>query len=165
ATGELLAPLHHGGWVYHAVFSPDGRRLATACGDQAGYVWDVTAEERPFPDLVLLVQVLTGQRIEAAGRYLPLDPAQFRRDWGQLAVKSPAEFPAPPEPAPEGPARQHYRRARAAAERGRWDEAVADYTPAIELSPDDPALPDERGYVYERQGRWEKAQPDSQRGL
>jgi WD40 repeat protein/serine/threonine protein kinase len=37
---QLLFTLHHGDSVYHAVFSADGTKLVTGCGDGAVRIWD-----------------------------------------------------------------------------------------------------------------------------
>ena len=39
-TYRRLAVLPHGDVVYHAVYSPDGTQIATACGDGAVRIWD-----------------------------------------------------------------------------------------------------------------------------
>jgi WD40 repeat protein len=42
-TGQELRTLAgHTGVVYRAVFSPDGKRLASASGDGTVKIWDVT---------------------------------------------------------------------------------------------------------------------------
>jgi tetratricopeptide (TPR) repeat protein len=39
----------------------------------------------------------------------------------------------------------------------RWDEAIADFTKAIELKPDDPVGYENRGWAYEEKGELDKA--------
>jgi WD40 repeat protein len=39
-TGQTLATLQHGGFVYHVAWHPDGRRLATGCADKTIHLWD-----------------------------------------------------------------------------------------------------------------------------
>lgn len=47
STGEELLALHHSGWVWHAAFSPDGKRVATVSGNEA-FVWDAVTGEKIF---------------------------------------------------------------------------------------------------------------------
>ena len=52
ARGRLLErSLHHGGEVLAVAFSPDGRRLATACTDAVARIWDVATGRPLVPDL------------------------------------------------------------------------------------------------------------------
>lgn len=52
ATGrDLCPPLRHDGRVLDAVFSPDGRRLASAADNQCAYLWDLTTGEQIGPVL------------------------------------------------------------------------------------------------------------------
>ena len=52
ARGRLLErSLHHGGEVLAVAFSPDGRRLATACTDAVARIWDVATGAPLVPDL------------------------------------------------------------------------------------------------------------------
>jgi hypothetical protein len=59
-------------------------------------VWDTPFEDRPLADLVLLAQVLAGVQLRAPGTFVPLEPAQFNRDWATLWSKYPGEFLASP---------------------------------------------------------------------
>lgn len=45
-TYRLVATLPHGDTVYHAVFSGDGTRLVTACGDGAVRIWNASTGEK-----------------------------------------------------------------------------------------------------------------------
>ena len=90
ATGEPVTPaLQHPDTVWHASFSPGGRRVLTACGDGAARLWDVPFEERPLAELRPLAEVLAGVRMRAPGTFVPLEPAQFHRDWMRLWSKDP----------------------------------------------------------------------------
>ena len=47
----LERSLHHGGEVHAVAFSPDGRRLATACADALARLWDVATGHPLVPEL------------------------------------------------------------------------------------------------------------------
>ena len=52
ATGQpLTPPLRHRSYVYRSAFSPDGRRVVTACGDGTAQVWDAATGRRLLPPL------------------------------------------------------------------------------------------------------------------
>jgi eukaryotic-like serine/threonine-protein kinase len=44
-TFDELAILQHGNRVYGLAFSPDGTRLATACGDNTIRLWNVSSRQ------------------------------------------------------------------------------------------------------------------------
>lgn len=53
ASGHIVAgPLHHGGPVVATTFSPDGKRLLTACRDGTAHVWKIPSGEPAFSPLV-----------------------------------------------------------------------------------------------------------------
>jgi hypothetical protein len=96
ATGESLGPpLRHRGWAYHVAFSPNGRRLATACHDGTAHVWDLPGpDSRPLEDLVLLAQVLSGKRVDATDGLVEVEPAAQGRALEELRSRYPADFAA-----------------------------------------------------------------------
>jgi hypothetical protein len=94
ATGESLGPpLRHRGFVEQFAFSPDGRRLATACRDGTAWVWNLPGPDpRPLEDLVLLAQVLSAQRLDATDGLVEVEPAAQRRALEQLRSRYPTGF-------------------------------------------------------------------------
>jgi WD40 repeat protein len=74
-TGQpVTPPLRHPRGVSRAAFSPDGRRVVTVGNDQTARVWDVSADDWPTADLLLLVQLLHGHRLDRQGALVPLAP-------------------------------------------------------------------------------------------
>jgi len=51
-SGNLRRELPHPGWVYYAAFSPDNRRVVTACSDHRARVWDIRSGQQFMPDLI-----------------------------------------------------------------------------------------------------------------
>jgi Tol biopolymer transport system component len=92
-TGQpLTPPLRHESLVVSAAFSPDGRRVVTASSDKTARVWDVAADLRPVRDLLRLVQLLSGHRIDDTGAAVPLSLRELELRWADLSDKYPADF-------------------------------------------------------------------------
>jgi WD40 repeat protein len=51
AGGEIVAALHHLNPVLYAAFSPNGKRLLTACADRSVRLWDVANGELLSPPI------------------------------------------------------------------------------------------------------------------
>src|SRR5262249_29567912 len=60
--------------------------------DEVGSLWDLSADDRPAEDLVLLAQLLTGQRLDEADILRDLSPAENCRIWEELRAKYPGAF-------------------------------------------------------------------------
>src|SRR5262249_59179710 len=89
----LGPPLRHRGFVVPRAFSPDGRRLATACRNGPAWVWHLPGPDpRPLEDLVLLAQVLSVQRVDATDGLVDVEPAAQRRALEELRSRYPADF-------------------------------------------------------------------------
>jgi WD40 repeat protein/tetratricopeptide (TPR) repeat protein len=100
ATGLPLTPPWESAWREWAVspLSHDGNRALTAGSRVPPRLWDLSADERPAGDLVLLGHVLLGQQLDDADNLVPLDPAAERRAWNYLRRKYPGDFaPATPQ--------------------------------------------------------------------
>jgi hypothetical protein len=93
--------LRHQSNLWHAAFSPDGRRAVTT--GLTAQVWELPMEERPVADLVRLARVLTGLAMRKPGQFVPLEIAQFRADWAALASRYPRDFRAYPSAAETTP--------------------------------------------------------------
>jgi WD40 repeat protein len=98
ATGQpVTPPLRHRGPVAGVSFSPDGGTLLTFSPDATARLWDLVPDDRPAADLVLLAQLLAGQRLDAHGALDRLSPEEQVDGLVQLRRKYPAEFEVTPE--------------------------------------------------------------------
>jgi WD40 repeat protein len=92
-TGALVClPLRHEGPVGHVVFSPSGDSIATSGMDGTVRFWRLAVEQRPVADLVLLTELLSGQRTDSAGASAPLHSESLVEVWKALRSKYPAEL-------------------------------------------------------------------------
>src|SRR5262249_1746173 len=98
-TGEALTPpLRHGwaslnSWPNPSVpISPDDRVLATAYRDGTVGFWDLSPDERPADDLLLLAQLMTQQKNRAGQSPEALTQEEVRAAWGKLRTNYPESF-------------------------------------------------------------------------
>jgi Flp pilus assembly protein TadD len=171
ATGQLLAPsLKHSQIVLDAALSPDSRRVVTASLDGPARIWELTSDERPVEDLILVAQLLAGYKVDDSGSLDPLETPELGRIWHVLHPKYPQDFESPCEATLAWCRRQaeqcaqNYQWAEAAGyldrvisarpihwldlvdrgrvhgELGQFKEAAADYAQAIELGASDPEV-------------------------
>ncbi len=169
ATGRLLASPWSStaaSWARPAVaVTRDGNRALVTDTAAPASLWDLSADDRPADDLILLARVLTGRRLDDGDNVVAAEPADVRAAWEELRRKYPAEFAAPPaedavtwsrlvayeeEEGRPWVARWHLdrliaadpnqgllyvRRASLAARQGDWGGALADCRKAVELRP------------------------------
>jgi WD40 repeat protein len=87
ATGEAMTPpLEHRHWVLGVAFDARGRVL-TASTDGEVRIWDLRADRRSIPDLVLLTQVLSAHRVDDSGGLVPLNVPDLMDAWDHVAAK------------------------------------------------------------------------------
>ena len=94
ATGERLTPplRNDDDLVFNAVtFSPDGGALLVRDGERAR-LWPLPKDDRPVDDWVLLAQLLSARRIDAAGNYAEWPAAAASRAWQTLRATYPGSF-------------------------------------------------------------------------
>ena len=123
ATGQSVAPpLLHGGEVYFAAFSPDGRAIVTAARDRVARVWDAATGQALTPPL-RHGQMVARARFSADGRLL-MTTAEDKtvRIW-ELAPREPFQPLAPPADTT----------ATTLSPDGRW-RAVVDQEGAVRVS-------------------------------
>jgi tetratricopeptide (TPR) repeat protein len=93
ATGQPVSPaFEHHGSLKVLRFSPDLRRILAVATDQSACLWDTAPDDRPVDDLVLLTEVLTGQRLDEAGNVRRLGPEEWRPAWDRLRERYPRAF-------------------------------------------------------------------------
>jgi hypothetical protein len=103
ATGDLLTPPlpHQLGIQADVWVSRDGRRIVGLAPGGAAQQWEVPTFRTPTDRVVSLVQLLTGQQVDASDGIVPLEqtaflnaPEEYRRAW--LSWRGPDGDPTTP---------------------------------------------------------------------
>src|SRR5437763_1696575 len=132
STGEPVTfPFQHSHRVKHAQFSPDGRRVVTACQDGAARVWELPRDERPVADLVLLAEVLSGQRIDPTSGLVPLEEKKLHEAFQALRSRYPQDLVASPAQVLVW----HRREAVRCEQAGQWPGAITHLDRLINAEP------------------------------
>src|SRR5262249_49639851 len=149
-TGQPIpTSLKHEGAVFHAAFSPDGRRIVTASDDRTARVWaSPIGDDREWKDWIRLAQMLSGTRIDQGGQLVPITPAEFRDAWQALREKYPDDFVASPREV----LAWHSREAEDCEAHGLWDAALGHLDRLIGAEPAHWGLLARRGRVCSRLG-------------
>jgi WD40 repeat protein/serine/threonine protein kinase len=157
ASGRPLSPpLIHQDWVRHAAFSLDGRRVVTASDDLTARVWDLAPDERPKEDLLRLVQVLAGHRLDPTGALAPLTADEFRAAWQVVKAKYPRDFRVSAERA----LAWHGQEAQACEATGDWFAARKHLDRLIEAEPANEVLRQRRARAAIALGDWQQGIDD-----
>jgi WD40 repeat protein/serine/threonine protein kinase len=92
-TGAIVClPLRHEGPVWRALFSPRGDWIATSGMDGNVRFWRLIEDQRPVSHLVLLTQLLSGQRTDSAAAPVALQSRALVEVWKTLKSNYPDEF-------------------------------------------------------------------------
>lgn len=86
ATGDLIARLTSPtpDRIESLAFTPDGKELLTGHSADVVRSWNLTGEHRPLPELRLLAELVSGRRIDDAGRAVSLRPEEAVFAWRRL---------------------------------------------------------------------------------
>jgi serine/threonine protein kinase/WD40 repeat protein/Flp pilus assembly protein TadD len=91
ASGQKLTPSFlHPSWVRNTALST--KLMMNACEDKTLWLWDVSPDERPIPDLLREAELATGYRIDPTGNLEQVKPGEWRRAWKDLRAKYPGRF-------------------------------------------------------------------------
>jgi WD40 repeat protein/tetratricopeptide (TPR) repeat protein len=155
----LTLPLEHPVYdsVCHAGFLANGRSVITITLNEQGVrVWDLSADQRSVPDLLLLAQLLTGTRLDEVGGESRLDNEAISTAWKTLRNKFPKDF----EPSPGSRTAWLRREATVCATFGDWTAALAHSDQLVKGEPARPANYLNWGEAHAARGHWAEAVGD-----
>jgi WD40 repeat protein len=171
-TGKpMTEPLKHTAPVRQASFSPDASVLLTEDIGARAQVWDLSTgepltsrlkiryalaarpPERAFlphdlrrdKDLMLLAEVLSGNRVDEAGGFHPIDSGTLVSTWNQLRRKP--EFRETLADSAAEVLAWHYQEARACEQAWNWTSALFHLEFLLKNRPDDRLLKRRRDYA------------------
>jgi WD40 repeat protein len=158
ATGQLLAPplQHEREIVWHAALSPDGSRAVSAANDGAARVWRLSPSDRPFEDLLLRAQLLSGHQIDGRGDFVPLEISALQSFWQALRAKCPEDLIVSPEEI----LAWHRKEADDCARQGRWAAAVRHLDQLPGTKPARWVDLMDQGRAHAELGQWTRAADD-----
>ena len=148
----------------YTVFDAEGTTALRTHSQGVLEVTDFTAEERPLEELRAFAEMLSGRRLNAAGRLVPLSEERFRDDWKHLEAWAwPADARALLDPV-----WWHRREADAAAEtrfrggprRGSLDGALWHLDRLLALKPGDARALQQRAEMNVQARHWPEALAD-----
>jgi WD40 repeat protein/serine/threonine protein kinase len=97
-TGQPISPaLLFTGVAQRASFTADGNRVSVTA-DKTARTWDLSPDRRPAAELLSLVQMLAGGRIDLSRGFIPLGADEMRDDsrhfnTGTIAASQPTDLP------------------------------------------------------------------------
>jgi tetratricopeptide (TPR) repeat protein len=142
-------------------FLPDGWQLAIVDAEGCRKVWDLSPDTRPLEDLLRLVQVLAGRRLDENGVLKAVGVPELAQAWQQLRARYPGSFRI----APEEVERWHELAARSCESAGLWAETVAHLDVLQNAEPGSAGLWVRRARVWARGGQWRQAADAYSRAL
>jgi serine/threonine protein kinase/WD40 repeat protein/tetratricopeptide (TPR) repeat protein len=124
-------------------------------------VWDLSPEVRPTEDLMRLVQVLTGRRLDEQGVLKAVGLQELAQSWQHLRERYPKSFHIGPEDIEQW----HEQAAQSCEAAGLCAETVAHLEVLQQVRPGSAALWARRAKVWARGGRWRQAADAYSRAL
>jgi serine/threonine protein kinase/tetratricopeptide (TPR) repeat protein len=124
-------------------------------------VWDLSPDQRPAEDLLRLVQVLTGRRLDEQGVLKSVATQELAKSWQHLRERDPNTFHISPADIEQW----HEHAARSCQAAGLWPETVAHLAVLQQVRPTSAALWARRANVWARGGFWRQAADAFSRAL
>ena len=136
-TGEpLTPPLRHGTTLSGARFRPDGRGIVTSDARGNSWTWELSIDERPEEDLLMLGQLLSDDNVTASGQPMETQPEPLPVLWRRLREKYPSSFTTSAEEI----AAWHESQAEECEAQQQWFAAAFHLGRLLNSHPDNPTL-------------------------